>query len=216
MAPPAGTTRIVFYGSLGGGEEWSSGFWVNGVPIPNATAANEFADDIDTAANAGDAGGAMAYVIAHLMPANGSWDGTKVYHYAGGTNKADIIGQYGAPAARFGLHNQSTPNQVCQVVSLRTGLAGRRYRGRMYMPACGLALQADGTFPTDITTALAAHWGTFLTNLPGIGQAEAVIVSSTASVATLVTEVIVDDRPDIQRRRAESQAIPFRAIANVG
>lgn len=123
----------------------------------------------------------------------------------------------GAPATTNGQKPQeSAPGNVCACVSFRTGLGGRSFRGRNYIPAVPNDLVAINTLdPEYISTALAAY----ALLLPGGGALpggwEWVVVSRftggspgvpsvprSEGIATPVTNVLFADTiVDSQRRR---------------
>lgn len=102
------------------------------------------------------------------------------------------------------------PTNIAAVVSHRTGLRGRSYRGRTYMPGLTEAQvtydQLESAYQVDLLAAFAAIAS--YTNPVGWYH---VVVSKytegaprTTAVATPVTSYYVDDRVDTQRRRLPS------------
>lgn len=107
-----------------------------------------------------------------------------------------------APVALVGsAAGSSLPPDVATVVSLRTGLANRRGRGRFYLPALAASsLTATGKLAaasiTTLSTALTAAWGPYTT------ATDVVVVYSRASRSTsTVTTFNIGDLFDTQRRR---------------
>jgi hypothetical protein len=95
------------------------------------------------------------------------------------------------------------PLQVCMVATLITGAAGRRNRGRMYLPANGIGFGSH-EFPNarvDAVCQALAAWLDALNTLDG----SAVVVSQAGTSKRAITQVRVDSKPDIQRRRANAQ-----------
>lgn len=210
MPIPAEVYRVVASGSLAGGEIWSTGLWVQGhTPATQA--------DADSAAELW-----MAQLVSTTDPAPfllmaENWWSTQTtlervttYCYPAGGPHAAFIGSYDQlTTGQQG--SQTKPNQVALVTSLRTGIAGRRSRGRMYVPLTGGPLGADGQVPTAGAQAIADSWGTFLGDWNASGDnGTVVVVSASATQAYPITQVVVDTRPDIQRRRANRQAINAR------
>lgn len=110
------------------------------------------------------------------------------------------------PSPGTGSSTTPLPNEVAIVGSLRTSLAGRSYRGRMYFPgpkASGLT--AAGRFTTGVCTALADALAAYMQPISVSSMdLEAVVASATAGVFTLVNAAAVGDVPDVQRRRRDA------------
>ena len=109
-----------------------------------------------------------------------------------------------SPVAGIATTTQS-PITAC-VFTLRTTQAGRRGRGRIYLPLTGPG-QTDGQLP--VTTFHATRLATFLKAGPlgawGTGSPSPAyppcVVSETAGQAYTITSVKVDTIPDTQRGR---------------
>ncbi|RPJ19620.1 MAG: hypothetical protein EHM35_20435 [Planctomycetaceae bacterium] len=110
-----------------------------------------------------------------------------------------------------GVGTAALPNQTALIFSLKTGFAGRRFRGRFYLG--GLAygsLQSTGLWQSATITA-SNTYGTAARNLNAGVQAVPMVVHSPTNAAvpgtqcqdcsTLVTSIIVRDIPGTQRRR---------------
>jgi hypothetical protein len=97
------------------------------------------------------------------------------------------------------------PNEVAWVVSLRTATAGRRTRGRMYLPAPSKGQVNDqGRYSTDRCVSIATAAATLLGGWSsGATHYTAVVASATGSLMTPVLTVAVGDVPDVQRRRRD-------------
>jgi len=101
------------------------------------------------------------------------------------------------------------PNQICMVVSLRTEHAGRRFRGRMYLPVNASALTLGTAQWTGTQTAIVANtWAAYFNDWNGSGDNGTISVVSRvgAGEATPVSGVLVDTIPDTQRRRRNKLA----------
>lgn len=108
-----------------------------------------------------------------------------------------------APVAGTGGGNQ-LPHEVSVVVSLKTSIASRRGRGRMYLPAPAYGSlttsgRLDFTIRDDIAQAAATYCAT-----DAVNEMVAVVASKTGSLLTPVTQVRVGDVFDSQRRRRDS------------
>lgn len=211
MGIPSGSTRYALQFSLAGGEFGETSIWCTGADI---------ASESDAAACAESVWGhwqdSMDTLLPSLIPAGGKWTQCTAYHYTGGSSAA-YIGMFVENVS--GTGGTKLPYQTCAVVTLQTGLAGRRNRGRCYLPAMGL----DGSTGTNqlvsaTVDALADNFGAFLSALnsessPDVGSP--VVVSRSATAIHPITQVRVDSRFDVQRRRANHQAALFTATAAV-
>lgn len=94
------------------------------------------------------------------------------------------------------------PNEVAAVVTLRTALAGRRYRGRAYFSGFIVGENsAAGAIVAGLNTALVTFMTNVQTNMAASGITLAVL-SRTGSLATPVTLIQTRDTEwDTQRRR---------------
>jgi hypothetical protein len=98
------------------------------------------------------------------------------------------------------------PTDVCIVCSLRTNLANRRGRGRMYLPQMysGNTLSVTGrlaaTAQGDIADALASAWSGYS------GTGNPVVYSRVNRAFTTITEFDVGDLFDTQRGRQDRVA----------
>lgn len=141
-----------------------------------------------------------------------NWDQLSIYQYAVSTGPATgvahkaISGHAGTAANIYG------GLQVAAVLSTHTGAAGRSNNGRQYWP--GFARQATtatalwDNFSTDAmgSNALLIH-GCIeqgLRESPGDDAAQWGVYSRTRDTLRHITSVSMDNRPDTQRRRAES------------
>lgn len=106
------------------------------------------------------------------------------------------------------------PNNVAQVVSLRTGLRGRSYRGRMYWAGIPKSKQATET-TCDATwlTALAGDIQALLSVINALSAIWVVVSHWTAGAArasavkTPVTGLVIDNQFDSQRRRLAGRGV---------
>lgn len=107
-----------------------------------------------------------------------------------------------APVALVGsAAGSSLPPDVALVVSLRTGLANRRGRGRFYLPALAAAsLTATGKVLTASVTTLIAALGTAFAPYTTATDTPVVYSRTGRSTAT-ITSFDIGDLYDTQRRR---------------
>jgi hypothetical protein len=102
----------------------------------------------------------------------------------------------------------SLPSNVAAVVSLRTAIRGRSYRGRAYIPGIPLSAQSSATDMTGgFATNLITDFSTLLTNLASLGWHMCVPSRQHNGVVLVtgnskdVTAFVVDAHFDSQRRR---------------
>lgn len=207
MAIPAGATRIVFSGDMPNGEIWSTGFWMQGDAPTSAAEANALALLAYDEFSATDGSGGMYATLVNLMNAATSWNQVNVYVYPTGGPTATFVGQYILPTVALGSATAHNPNQVALVITLRTGLSGRSHRGRMYLPATGVPMAADGQVSQATIDAVVNAWAAAFSDWNGASEGKIVVVSTKLTASTPVSVVSADSRADIQRSRANSEAI---------
>lgn len=109
------------------------------------------------------------------------------------------------------------PTQVSLVASLLTGLPGRSYRGRMYLPFTGATLENDNQASLTDITAMATGVKNLIADVNTLttttGPGDVVIAGSAGNIP--VTSVRVDSECDIQRRRANKVLALRTNIQNV-
>lgn len=198
-------TRVVFSGILPGGEIWNTGFWMVGSAPADEAAANILAQELYVAFISDSSSTAFA-TLATAGWSNGvNVDKVTVYSYPSGGGSSAVVGAH-TESPTIGSGGPTSPDQVCYVLTLRTGLSGRQNRGRMYLPANRLSLDSEGLVSSGDQSSIVGAFGAGMTawNLTA-GAPEIVVLSQTAGAANLVTSVDADRRPDIQRRRANRQ-----------
>lgn len=195
MGIPAGVSRVSLIGTGPGAEIFETGFWLQVAPATDALA-DALAADIVAAA------GTVALPnLRSLIPADSSYRSVRVYSYPAGGPTAAHVGE-AAIATGAGTATGSNPLQVAMVVTLLTGSAGRRNRGRMYLPATGVVM-VDHMFSSARVDAAAQGVRDLLAGLGSETPPKPPVVVSTAgSSAKPITSVRADNKPDIQRRRA--------------
>lgn len=116
------------------------------------------------------------------------------------------------PAAPIpGTGTLRMPTEVALVASLRTDLPGRRRRGRVYLPALAVSVDAagrvagdTGQMATEVAALLAQVGQTIRTNT-GAVNVFPVVASTVGGFLTEVTSVAVGNVFDVQRRRRNQQ-----------
>lgn len=201
MAYPANSGRAVISG-FSPSEIWEFGFGLTGMSITSQvdadTAASAIASTLSTTA--------LSQLRALLTSSDQGFTGVKLYCYPTGGTKAAYIGSHGiTPSA--GTSSNVNPLQVAMCVTLLTGAAGRRNRGRCYLPAGGATITSGHQFDTTTTTSIATGLAAFFSALNAASNpgGKVSVISQTSSAGRQVLSVAVDQRPDVQRRRANKQ-----------
>src|SRR5690348_4789908 len=141
--------------------------------------------------------------LKNLLGTADGWDRVRVYKYTSGNHVASssavasITGGAGA-GSRSGAFQDSL------VVTLQTGLSGRSYRGRMYLPyAAGTTTSgfALSTMVDGACTAIGDLFG-YIKNNPVSGLGVPVVWSHTKDVQSPIHTLRCDSKVDVQRRRA--------------
>jgi hypothetical protein len=104
-----------------------------------------------------------------------------------------------------GSNAETTTNEAANVTlatSWRTGLAGRKYRGRNYFPAIREdAVTPDDRINTAMVTALTGIAAQYLLAIAGAGSFEPVVFHKFDNSVTAITQFVIDAILDSQRRR---------------
>lgn len=202
MPRPANLIRVVLVGVLPQGEQFQTGFWFSPDALPvTQTQLQAFVDTVRDEFAASSAGIRALSSLATL------YDEFRAYYYpTGGNAPASLIAVAQADLPGTGSNGELLPLQISLVSTSLTGIAGRRYRGRQYWPMNSEALVDHQVSQAGIDAVCSdvSVWYAAVndnTDIPGA----VVVVSAVGSSATAVTAVSVDSRPDVQRRRAESQ-----------
>lgn len=204
MAIPAQTVRFVFSGTAPGSEIFATGFWTAG----GGTLSDEaslHAAIIDLQTSTGYA--SFLTQAKALIAPDTAYTKLTAYYYPTGGPTAGVVAEepISAGVGSSGAGSVGCMQQ-CMVASLRTAFAGRRKRGRMYLPATGAALTVhrfDNTRCDNVAAAVSA----LLNHVNTAGTyGQAAVVSQTGSSSAPITVVTVDNKPDIQRRHANKFA----------
>lgn len=195
------------HGTYDNGDIWETGFWLNGTGVSSEGAANALAEIITATLNSEDSSGAMRILAASFWTTGVHWTETRSYVYTGGST-ATYVGLYVLPVVRTGLGTTNIlPNQVSLVLTTLTGLAGRRNRGRMYLPVNFSPLTGAGLFPASDVNVLTDSMALAFTDINASDTGKVVLVSRTGTTARQISAVRADQRPDIQRRRANKEGV---------
>lgn len=205
MPIPTGYSRNTIYGHLSGGEVFNMSLWVSEAPLDQAAAqtqaqalATALSNNITTPATGASAPNAV-------MLSDSGYDGVRVYSYTQAGGKASFIGD--ASVNKVGTATSNIlPNQLALAITLQTSVAGRRAKGRIYMPYLSSPLQVGG----NIQVATAGGWAKFWAQLihdwnAAVAPGKVGVLSQTYGTFQPITSVKVDTRLDVQRRRANRQ-----------
>lgn len=207
--PPAASCRVVLTGSLGGGEVFAWGFWLNTDSVITTQA------DADAIANAvKSAFNASVAPFVNALGTTDSYQGITCYFY--GASGLSVKSQ--VTNTQVGVGSQSHPLQSCVVLSLRSATLTGRGRGRCFVPYTGGSLtnhQLTAAQAAALAGAAATMFNT-LNTTPVAGHALQVVVYSVADGNTKrINQIVVDSRPDTQRRRALQETVTAVASAGV-
>lgn len=213
MSVVAGSARVVLSGTGYSPEIWATGFWVSAAALTTSQECTDFADTVHV--KAVDSG--FKTSLLNVIGPGFNWNKVTVYSHESGNPAADHVGEFAVPSGtgsnQTGLNQIS---QVCMVATLKTDTAGRTGRGRMFIPAAGQPV-ANGRFNTVSRNTLCDNLAAMFTLINALTDTSAIVgvFSNAASAIRPVTSVVIDDKPDIQRRRANRfQAASLRS-ANV-
>lgn len=125
------------------------------------------------------------------------------------TSQFSFVKEYtdGLPISGNHAAAASTPGNAALVVTFRTGLAGRSFRGRNYIGGLPLVMDDPNHFTDAFAAALQAAYATLPTVLDTLTLTHVVAsrwingVLRTTGAATPVTGYTVNDQVDSQRRR---------------
>lgn len=201
MPIPSGYSRVVIVGTLNASETFETGFWVHLAPTSQT-------DNDDLANSIASTFTLNAYPsLKQLITPADAFTEIRVYSYPSGGPTAAFISS-ATLGTSPGSGAGALPEQVCMVITTTTGAAGRRNRGRLYLPATGAQLVAAKTFMTATVDAGVGGIAALFTSLAA-GQPVPSVVSQVGSSGRPITEVHGDNRPDIQRRRANKQPVTY-------
>lgn len=195
MGIPSGVSRVAVVGTISGTETFEWGFWVSLAPTSQT-------DNDALASSIASTFTLNAYPsLKGLIRAGDAYTAIKVYSYPSGGPRASYIST-ATLGTSPGNGAGSLPAQVCMVVTTETGAAGRRNRGRIYLPATGAQLVGGGTFQNTQVDAGVGGIAALFTSLAA-GQPVPVVVSQVGTSKRTIVAVHADNKPDIQRRRGK-------------
>jgi hypothetical protein len=104
------------------------------------------------------------------------------------------------------------------VVSLKTGLSGRSFSGRMYFPITAAPFSANHQLGQSQCNSWATATGNLFNSVNASGYGTwtpQVIVANDKDFPPFVTQVKVDSNPDTQRRREDKLRAAFFKLQDV-
>lgn len=214
MVASLNRVKIVFGGTIGTTDTWSVGFnFASGTGTPSASdmngaaaaAATLFATDVWDHTS-----GWKSQVNTTTI-----WKTCNAYFIPANSAVATVSGTV-ALTPDPGVNTTSfIPPQCALVVSLHTGLTGRRNSGRVYMPAVP-ALTTNGQVTSAVITNLAPLVAQFLTHM---NSATTGPLTYNACIGTgncpSITSTSLDSIVDTQRRRRDKQVAAAKVVATV-
>lgn len=216
MTKPYAIQRLTFGGNISANQTWSVG--ISGTPVasvPTAAMLNAMAQSASAAFDAYWNSGAL-FGVGGLNPAATTFHETRASYTPAGSSTATVVGSFLKDVPNGGSASNSLPTQTALVVSLTTGLAGRSQRGRIYLPCTGYALSGHFVGSSDID-GLATKTVGFIQALNAIADTGYGFASVVAgkSATHPITGCRIDNRPDIQRRRADKVLPTHTAIGSL-
>jgi len=161
----------------------------------------------------------QANLLDLITAVQGWWTGAKASFHTGMsltairtrvlTTQAGLVEDYIYPTPEAGtVGGDAAPNNLAVVASFRTGLAGRSYRGRIYFAGFGESAYDENHLGTGYGAqfaTIASDLGDAIESVPDFTHVVASFISNGAprasAVLTPITQYVVNDRVDTQRRR---------------
>lgn len=212
MALPAGVARWTIEGTSNPEEVWAFDWWTSpGTGVASQAAWQSTVDALYTVLGTTS----LLTNLASLIGTDGAITALRGLYYRNG-QAAEFSGIHVASPAVAGTSSSRSPLQMCLCVTTLTGRPGASFRGRMYLPTPGMPLDTNHRFTVGSLTAVVNS----LKQVMGAGTVDGqygppVVVSRTKGIATQITNLRYDLRPDIQRRRANRQATGARTTVTV-
>lgn len=132
------------------------------------------------------------------------------YYFSDGP--ATLSGAAPITPTKAGASTVSMPPQAARCVSLLTANAGRRYRGRFYLPSSGASINSAGKSapPSGMATSLSQLLAGIASDWPGTADPYIGVYSQAGGFITPVITVRVGDVIDTQRRRSDALVEVFQ------
>lgn len=208
----ADVIRVSLKGGLPGGEKWSVNPCFHVISAAEITYSQLLA--MGTAINAIT----IPTGVRALWNSNTNYNGVQL-EARSSTGVLEALADVPMVGYVPGNGSGTLPFQAAAVVSLRTNRPGGSGRGRLYLPATGVALDSS-TLRIPVATRDAGIAGA-KTWLSGIQAAMEAVVPNLPLVVwsrtTLgkfgVTKLLMGDVPDVQRRRRDSLAEAYKELS---
>lgn len=188
-----------------GVQSWSFGLRTFGTTPPQLTDLQTLAANI-----ASQNRQQCASLAGVIFGSSTSWTGVDVYYYPTVPGHAAMSASADFSPVINPTTGDNLPQLCALVVSLRTPMAGRSGRGRVYLPFTRVAaLEQGGQVGTvalkaaaDAFQDLAIHLnGTVAGVLPGYSRLS--VISGTHGMGTQISRFVIDSKVDVQRRRED-------------
>lgn len=146
-----------------------------------------------------------------------SYLGVRLHYYPAGSQVATRVAESLIPSPFVGTSANPHPSQCSIVASLRTVSSSRRGRGRMYLPYNGIGNITGGVYNTTHIPTVGDAVANLLSDVNimaavgGLSNFQAVVASQADGICLPVTNVIVDNVPDVQRRRSNNLTATLRS-----
>jgi hypothetical protein len=121
--------------------------------------------------------------------------------YIGAAEAPEYTLAFSPPVAGGQTAAESSPSNVCLCVSLRTGLSGRRFRGRKYFSGIPEGMVTSNVINSDLCDELVTAINDLIAALATNETPLAVVSLVQLTVTFVVTAICVDLFVDSQRRR---------------
>lgn len=216
MPPTYQHGRLSLYGTILTTQSWSVnlGFDVNPTGLTNATL-NTWLASLQTPLNTwfttANGPGSINATDLVFIGARAEW-------YPASSTTAQYSANYTLTTARAGTSGNFGPTQQCIVVSLQTASSSRKAKGRLYVPATGGNTSTGHKYTNTVVDGISAATAGLITAINGTSiasNAVSIVVNGSDSFAHAVTQVSVDNEPDIQRRRANKVLASYAKVTTV-
>jgi len=194
--------KVSVRGTMAGGvQDVSWGFWlgVGNVDFISQSDLDGITADVKTAVDAF----LQTSTVAKWWTSQEVFTGVQCYAYFASSVTADLQAEALFAAGRAGSGTANHPKETSIVVSLRSGTPGRSGRGRFYLPATGIAMDATGVVSSDTDVDNLGNAADTMFTTLGTATWELVVASFTKGRVYPVTSLVTDNRPDTQRRRTD-------------
>nr|CRY97218.1 hypothetical protein [uncultured prokaryote] len=201
--------RAVMHGS-GVGEEFAFGWYAQcDSALTTEAQLSDIADAWDDNMNTSTTPSCYAQMLAQLSN-DQKLDTLSLYYYSTLPGSASFL--HHKTISKSGTVAVYQPLQQALVVTTETDRSGSSYRGRFYLPATGivptnghlLSATALGQVATGGLQTIVNFMDALRASPAGDGS-RAVVYSPTKGLVTPITSMSIDNKFDVQRRRAMSQ-----------